>query len=246
MFLPVLWLPFSSLPPPKERRSDTVKCFSRPSFHRCLFTIDWAVIRSCWELLVSISGCCFLGAPMKGPLSWLYNWLSDGKVCGLVALCSCYLFACPKFAAYSCFTLFSLVCAAVVFEVQPTPSLSAVRQGIKIITALNRNHLKNLGNVMRVTSIIEKLQCVIICLCEVVLTGSSVSLSRNRSSCQAQLKYFPSGWQIKSDCLSNSSEIMMPDGFTSATQTSASTVVPHEAFLLCCFMNFSPARITLN
>lgn len=138
MFLPVLWLPSSSLTPPKERRSDTVKCFSHPSFHRCLFTIDWAVIRSCWELLVSISGICFPGVPVKGPLSWLDNWLSDGKVCGLVVLCSCYLFASLEFAAYS------LVCPAVVFEVQPTSSLSAISQDIEINIALNCNMLTNL------------------------------------------------------------------------------------------------------
>lgn len=62
----------------------------------------------------------------------------------MVWLFSCYLFASLEFAAYSCFTLFSLVCPAVVFEVQPTSSLSAISQDIEINIALNCNMLTNL------------------------------------------------------------------------------------------------------
>lgn len=110
MFLPVLQLLSCSFHPWGKGGAIQSSALVDLSFHRCLFTIDLAVIRSCQALLVSISGCCFLGVPMKGPLSWLDKWLTDGKVCGLLALCSCCcLFASPEFAAYSLFTLFSFI-----------------------------------------------------------------------------------------------------------------------------------------
>lgn len=95
MFLHVLWL-FTPRGKGRVRQSSASVVFSEVSVYS-----DWAAITSCQELLVSISDSCFLGVPMKGPLSCLDNRLSDGKVRGLVALCSC-CYLCPQPWICSC------------------------------------------------------------------------------------------------------------------------------------------------
>lgn len=85
--------------PQGERRSDGVKCFSRPSsFHRCLFTIDWDVM-SCLFLFLAVVFWVF---SMKGPHSWLDNGKARGVACSSLITLNLLLTAMSPFCVIYC------------------------------------------------------------------------------------------------------------------------------------------------